>query len=73
MSEILQTLSLTHFEKALFFNNPIHGQEAPRYSFPRSSVGMRSLTLCVRCFRGPDDAERRDGIPTGDRGNECEC
>ena len=33
---------------------------------------MQSSTLCVLCFRRPDDAERRDGIPTGDRGNEGE-
>ena len=31
---------------------------------------MRSWTLCVLCLRRLDDAERRDGIPTGDRGNE---
>ncbi len=30
------------------------------------------MTLCVLGFRRPNDAERRDGIPTGDRGNECE-
>ena len=52
---------------AIPLHPPLH------YSFPRSPVGMPSGTLCVIGSRLPDDAERRDGIPTETVGTRLGC